>query len=65
MRGVLPTTPLDFVDLLFDFQGFEVVEFWLVGLELCVELVLARLLLYVGIEISTDSECTTQTLRAH
>lgn len=41
MRGVLPTTPLDFVDLLFDFQGFQVVEFRLVGLELCVELVFA------------------------
>lgn len=42
---VLPPAPPDLVDLLFDFERFEVVELWLVRLELGVELVLARLLL--------------------
>lgn len=41
MGSVLSAAPLDLVDLLFDLEGFEVVEFGLVGLELCVELVLA------------------------
>lgn len=39
--GVLSAAPLDLVDLLFDLEGLEIVEFGLVGLELCVELVLA------------------------
>jgi hypothetical protein len=46
MRGVLPLAPLDFVDLLLDLQGLEVVEFGLVGLEFCVELVLAGFFLF-------------------
>lgn len=32
-------TELDHVDLLFDFQAFQTVEFWLVTLKLRVELV--------------------------
>jgi len=37
----LSATPLDLVDFLFDFEGFEVVELRLVRLELGVELVFA------------------------
>lgn len=37
----MPTAPFDLVDLLFDFQGFEIVEFGLVGLEFSVKFVLA------------------------
>jgi hypothetical protein len=45
VRRILPAAPLDLVDLLFDLEGFEVVEFWLVRLELGMKLVLASLLL--------------------
>lgn len=45
MRGVLSSTPLDFIDLLLDFKRLEVVELRLVRLELGVEFVLASLLL--------------------
>lgn len=45
MRCVLSSAPLDLVDLLFYLQGFEVVEFWLVRLELGMELILACFLL--------------------
>ena len=45
MRSILSPAPLDLVDLLFYFEGLEVVEFRFVGLELCVELVLAGFLL--------------------
>lgn len=41
MRSILSSTPFNLVDLLFDFQGLEVVEFGLVRLKLGVELVLA------------------------
>jgi hypothetical protein len=41
VRGVLAAAPLDLVDFLFDFEGFEVVEFWFVRLEFGVEFVLA------------------------
>ena len=30
VRGVLPSAPFDLVDLLFDLQGLEVIELWLV-----------------------------------
>lgn len=45
MRSILPSTPLDLVDLFFYLQGFEVVELGFVRLELCVEFVFARFLL--------------------
>ena len=45
MRCILSLAPFYLVDLLLDLEGFEVVEFWLVGLELCMELVFAGLLL--------------------
>ena len=45
MRGILSATPLDLVDLLFDFEGLQVVELGLVGLELGVEFVFARFFL--------------------
>lgn len=46
MRGILSPAPFDLVDLLFYFQGLEVVKFRLVGLKLSVELVFARFLLF-------------------
>ena len=45
MRSILSPAPLDLVDLLFYFEGLEVVEFRFMGLELCVELILAGFLL--------------------
>lgn len=45
MGGILSTTPLNLVDLFFDLEGFEVIELGLMGLELGVELVFARLFL--------------------
>ena len=45
MRRILPATPLDFVDLLLDLKGLQVVEFGLVRLELGMEFVLACFLL--------------------
>lgn len=48
MGGILSSTPFDLVDLLFNLEGFEVVKFGFVGLELSVELVLASLLLLVA-----------------
>jgi hypothetical protein len=41
MGGVLSSAPLDLVDLLFYFKGFEVVELGLVRLKFGMELVLA------------------------
>ena len=41
MGGILTAAPLDLIDLLLDLQGFEVVEFGLVGLELGVEFIFA------------------------
>ena len=41
MRSILSPAPLDLVDLLFYFEGFQVVEFGLVGLEFGVEFILA------------------------
>jgi hypothetical protein len=43
--GILSTAPFDLVDFFLDFQRLEIVELGFVGLELCVEFVLARLLL--------------------
>lgn len=45
MRCVLPPTPFDFIDLLLYFQGFEVIEFGFVGLELGMKFVFASFLL--------------------
>jgi len=45
MRGVLSLAPLDLVDLLFNLQRLQVVEFWLVRLEFGVEFVFASFLL--------------------
>lgn len=45
VSGILSFAPFDLVDLLFDFERLEVIEFWFVGLELGVKLVLAALLL--------------------
>lgn len=45
MRGVLSSTPLDLVDLLFYLQGFQVIELGLMRLELGVEFVFTCFLL--------------------
>jgi hypothetical protein len=54
VRSILSFAPLDLVDLLFDFEGLQVVEFGLVRLELGMELVFARLFL-----ISTSAAFTS------
>jgi hypothetical protein len=41
VRSILPPAPLYLIDLLFYFEGFEVVEFGFVGLKFGVELILA------------------------
>jgi hypothetical protein len=41
MGSILSPAPLDLVDLLFYFEGFEIIEFGFVRLELRMELVLA------------------------
>lgn len=56
MGSVLSTTPFDLVDLLFDLEGLEVVEFGLVGLELGVELVLAGFFLSRQLENAHDDD---------
>lgn len=45
MRSVLSPTPLDLVNFLFYFQGFQVIEFGLVRLKFCMEFVFASFLL--------------------
>ena len=45
MGRILAWTPLDLVNLLLYFEGFEVVEFGLVRLEFGIELVFAALFL--------------------
>jgi hypothetical protein len=47
VRGVLSPAPLDFVDLLFDLERLEIVEFGLMGLELGMEFVFAGFFLMV------------------
>lgn len=53
MRSVLSSAPLYLVDFLFYFEGLEVVELWLMGLELGVELVFACFLLLLVSGTST------------
>jgi len=45
MRGILSSAPLDLIDLLFYFEGFEVVKFGFVRLKFGVEFVLASFFL--------------------
>jgi hypothetical protein len=45
MRGILPTAPLDLVDLFLDFERLEVVKLGLVGLKLGVKFIFARFFL--------------------
>lgn len=46
VSGILPSAPLDLVDLLFDLERLEVVELGLVRLELGMELVFTALFLW-------------------
>lgn len=55
MGGILSSTPLDLVDLLFDFEGLEVIELGLVGLKLGVEFVLAGFFLLGTSDTSRSS----------
>lgn len=57
MGCILSSAPLDLVDLLFDFEGLEVVELRLVGLEFGVEFVLASFFLYRQSVSTADSFC--------
>ena len=41
MTRVLSPAPLDLIDLLLNFKGFEVIEFRLVRLEFCMKFVFA------------------------
>jgi hypothetical protein len=54
MCRVLSSAPFDLVDLLLDFQRLEVIELWLMGLELCVKLVLAAFFLFIAFMRSID-----------
>jgi hypothetical protein len=53
--GILPSTPLDLVDLLFDFEGLEVIELGFVRLEFGVEFVLASFFLLGTSDASRSS----------
>lgn len=55
MRRILPSTPLDLVDLLFYLQRLEVVKFGFMGLELGVELVFAGFFL-LNVKLAEDIE---------
>lgn len=62
VSSILSFAPLDLVDLFFDFERLEVVELWLVRLELGVELVLAALFLLdsTGGRRGKQSVCETR-----
>jgi hypothetical protein len=55
VRRILPSTPLDLVDLLFYLQRLEVVKFGFMGLELGVELVFAGFFL-LNVKLAEDIE---------
>lgn len=61
MGGILSSTPLDLVDLLFDFERLEVIELGLVRLELGVEFVLAGFFLLGTSGLSRNSTGGTQS----
>ena len=48
MRSILSPTPLNLVDLLFYFEGLQVIELGFVGLEFGMEFVLARFFLIMS-----------------
>jgi hypothetical protein len=55
MGSILSSAPLDLVDLLFYFEGLQVIELGLVGLELRVELVFTRFFLGSNVRIRYTS----------
>lgn len=57
----MSSTPLDLVDLLFDFEGLEVIELGLVGLKLGVEFVLAGFFLLGTSGTSRNTIVTAQS----
>lgn len=61
MGGILSSTPLDLVDLLFDFEGLEIIELGLVRLELGVEFVLAGFFLLSTSGMSRNSTIISQS----
>lgn len=60
MGGILSSTPLDLVDLLFDLEGLEVIELGLVRLELGVEFVFASFFL-----LGTSGTSRNSTIIVH
>lgn len=52
MGSILTAAPLDLVDLLLDFKGFEVVKFGFMRLKFRVELVFASLFLFEVISLA-------------
>lgn len=56
MSGILPSAPLDLVDLFLDLKRFEVIELGLVGLKLGVELVFAALFLCVSVKFKETED---------
>lgn len=63
MGSILAAAPLDLVDLLLDFKGFEVVEFGFVRLEFRVELVFASLFLFEVISLAQGQQQLAPTHR--
>lgn len=62
MGGILSAAPFDLIDFLFNLEGLEVVEFRLVRLEFCVELVLAGFFLdYLLISASCRDGSTVRS----
>lgn len=55
MGSILPTTPFDLVDLFFNFQGLQVIEFGFMRLELGVEFVFAGFLLFQESTLQSES----------
>lgn len=49
MRCILPLAPFDFINLFFNFERFQVVEFGFVGLEFGMELIFAGFFLSTSV----------------
>jgi hypothetical protein len=52
MGGILSSTPLDFVDLLLNFEGLKIIEFGFVRLEFGMEFVLASFFLRLSAHLA-------------
>lgn len=63
MGCILSFAPLDFVDLLFNLQGFEVVKFGFVGLEFGMELVFTSFFLVAKMSALWSKLASTALIR--